>query len=201
MTVPSKGKDMSDEVVEVDNTDRAGFDSQFWHIGVREILRPGDEGWLSYFYNHPFPQVKELRTIDVCFNKVIDGTYMFEDLDDMPDFLDMLPKPADKQYYLVYADALTHALPEETYGLKLLGYDLSDWTSVSTLTNCGTWTDELSHIASTVNHYGLLDLEHAERAQILLPKLWNNAPHSKVIIWAVFELRCKSSERTATEPS
>jgi hypothetical protein len=182
---------MSDETIEVGDTDPAGYDSQFWRVSVRKILRPGDDGWSSYFANHPFLQVKELRTVDVYFNTVIDGTYLFESLDELPDFLEMLPKPEANQYYMVYADALTHEQPDARHGLTLLGHDLSDWTSTSTLTNCGTWTDELMEIAGTVNEFGLLDLARAKQAQRLLPKLWNNAPHSNVNIWAVYE---KSSD-------
>jgi hypothetical protein len=138
--------------------------------------------------NHRYLQVEELRTVDISFNKVIDGTYLFNSLDEIPVFLEMLPKPNANQYYMLSADALTHELPDEKYGLTLLGYDLSDWTSTSTLTNCCEWTDALAEIASSVNKFGLLDLERAKRAQRLLPELWNHSDHSQVTIWAVFEL-------------
>ena len=161
----------------------------FWWVGLRTILRPGDDGWMEYYYNHPFAQVEQLRTIDICFNKVIDGTYAIDTMDELDHLLKTLPRPQANQYYQMYVDARCPEAREEQPGLTLLGYDLSDWTSVSTLTNCGTWQGELETIAKTVNRYGLLDWEQARRAQQLLPKLWNNAPHSQVTIWAVFEVQ------------
>ncbi len=171
-----------------DNTSLGQINSKYYRLSVRQTLRPHDEAWAGYYSNHPFTQIEELRTIDTYFNKVIDGTYLFDSLDDLPTFLELLTKPEAEQYYMIHADALTHELPDESYGLTLLGYDLSDWTSTSTLTNCGTWTDELAVIAASVNKYGLLDLDRAKQAQQLLPRLWNNAPHSDVTIWAVFAL-------------
>lgn len=178
---------MSDEVVEEIEADPADDDSRRWHVGVRKILRPGDDAWMSYYYNHPFSQVEQLRTVDTYFNEVIDGTYLIASLDELLDILEMLPAPGDNQYYQLYTDALTHEPPAPQHRLTLLGYDLSDWTSVSTLTNCGKWQDDLEPLASCVNKYGLLDLESAQRAQILLPQLRVGDPHAQVTIWAVYE--------------
>lgn len=93
-----------------------------------------------------------------------------------------------KQYYLLLADALNEAIPQNHPRLKLLGYDLSDETRTSSLLNCGRWEGILAPIAQRVNKYGLLNLEDAKIAQSLLPDAWCNEPHAFVTIWALFEM-------------
>src|SRR5262245_23703056 len=104
-----------------------------WWLSTRTVLRPGDPNWDAYFFNHPFAQVRELRTIDSWFNRPVGGSGHFavDDLADLPSILGRVPTPVPGEaYYLLFTDAAA-ATPEGGTGLKLLGYDLSDetWTS------------------------------------------------------------------------
>jgi len=160
-----------------------------WWLSTRNILRPGNPEWDAYFANHPFRQVLELRTIDGWFNRAVDGNYALATLDDLPDVLDMLPTPVlTEQYYCLFADALTTPMPADQTGLQLLGYDLSDETWTSSVTNCGIWVGQLETVARRVNQYGLLGFEDAQLAQALLPKAWPGDPHGIVTVWVLFEL-------------
>jgi hypothetical protein len=91
------------------------------------------------------------------------------DLEQVEDVLDLLPPPIPgQQHYLLFADALKAAIPQQHPRLKLLGYDLSDETRTSSFLNCGYWQGILAPIAQRVNKYGLLNLEDALIAQSLL---------------------------------
>jgi hypothetical protein len=138
----------------------------------------------------PLPQVRELRTIDSYFNTAADGSYAVgETLDDLPSVLEMLPAPVPgRQYTLLFRDVPANEEPLEVPGATPLGYDLSDETHTSSLTNCGTWLGDLEPIAARVNEYGLLGLEDAKLAQRLLPQAWPEDPHGRVTVWALYEL-------------
>src|SRR4051794_33145474 len=108
-----------------------------WWVSTRTILRPGDPEWPAYFFNHPFPQVRELRTVDPYFNNYVGewGSHWFESLDGLAGELAKLPPPVPgRQYYCLSADVADDP-PRQTEGaLTLLGHDVAEGVGTSSLT-------------------------------------------------------------------
>lgn len=162
-----------------------------WWLSTRVIRRVGEPEWADYINFLGLPHLSEVRSIDSWCNPHAEGSgnYASESLEQVEEVLDLLPHPiAGKQYYLLLADALKEAIPQNHPRLKLLGYDLSDETWTSSLLNCGRWEGILAPIAQRVNKYGLLNLEDAKTAQVLLPEAWGHHHHAFVTIWALFEM-------------
>jgi len=162
-------------------------DPTWWRLSLREPLFPDSPEWSSYWWNHRYEQVTDLRTVDHYFNKVIEGSYIVSDLEELEDMLDLLPDRQGRQYICLVKDASDGELPADDANFRLLGFDVSDWTMTSSLTNCGLWLDELEPIAQSVNRHGLLTLEAAREAQRILPMLWPGDPHGLVSVWAIYE--------------
>lgn len=162
-----------------------------WWLSTRVIRRVGEPEWADYINFLGLPHLSEVRSIDSWCNPHAEGSgdYALESLEQVEEVLDLLPHPiVGKQYYLLFADALKEAIPQNHPRLKLLGYDLSDETWTSSLLNCGRWEGILAPIAQKVNQYGLLNLEDAKTAQVLLPDAWGHDHHAFVTIWALFEM-------------
>lgn len=161
-------------------------------LSTRVIRRAGEPEWADYINFLGLSHLAEVRSIDSWCNPHAEGSsdYQLHSLAFVGEVLDLLPTPIPgQQYYLLFADALIESIPQNHPQLKLLGYDLSDETSTSTLLNCGRWSGILAPIAERVNKYGLLNLEDAKMAQVLLPDAWCQNDHAFVTIWALFEMR------------
>jgi hypothetical protein len=162
-------------------------------LSTRVIRRADDPEWFGYINSIGLFHLVEIRTIDSWCNPHADGSgdWELESTAQVWEFIkdDLLPNPiVGKQYYLLFADALSQEIPKNHPRLKLLGHDLSDETWTSSLLNCGRWEGVLAPIAQRVNQYGLLSLENAKKAQALLPEAWHDNPHALVTIWALFEV-------------
>ncbi|MBW4422553.1 MAG: hypothetical protein KME13_25630 [Myxacorys californica WJT36-NPBG1] len=165
-----------------------------WYFSTRVIRGVGDPEWAGYIDFLGLPHLSEVRTIDSWCNLHADdsGYWEFQSLEEAlgeawRDELLPLPVPG-KQYYQLFTNALTEQIPQAHPRLKLLGYDLSDETWTSSLLNCGRWEGVLAPIAQRINQYGLLNLDDAKSAQVLLPEVWDDNPHAFVKIWALFEV-------------
>ncbi len=168
-------------------------EATWWWLSTRVIRRAGSPEWFGYINFIGLPHLREIRSIDSWCNPHAEGSgdWQLESIDQVWEFLkdDLLPNPISvDQYYLLFADALKHEIPQDHPRLRLLGYDLSDETRTSSLLNCGRWEGVLAPIAQRVNQYGLLNLEDAKIAQSLLPEAWNDTPHADVTIWALWEI-------------
>jgi hypothetical protein len=165
-----------------------------WYLSTRIIRCIGDPEWSSYIEFLGLLHLTEVRTIDSWCNPHADGSgdWEYQSLEEALQETwsdELLPLPvSSKQYYQLFTDALAQEIPSTHPRLKQLGYDLSDETWTSSLLNCGRWEGVLAPIAQRVNQYGLLDLEDAKAAQILLPEAWCNGDHAFVRIWALFEV-------------
>jgi hypothetical protein len=164
--------------------------NELW-LSTRRIRRRGDPDWDDYVRFVGLPHLQEVRTIDSWCNPHIDGDYELGTLKELWERLEMhmLPIPdPDREYYLLFTNALGANGLIEHPRLKLLGYDLSDETGTSSLLNCGRWQGVLEPIAKRTGENGLLTLEDAKLAQALLPEAWGRDPHSFVTVWELFEV-------------
>ncbi|MGL5081129.1 MAG: hypothetical protein ACRC8A_06535 [Microcoleaceae cyanobacterium] len=160
-------------------------------LSTRAIRGVGDPEWEGYLNFLGLPHLQQVRTIDSWANPYVEesGDYLLQSLDELSATLQCLPAPrSDREYYLLFADALQETVPRDHPRLSLLGYDLSDETWTSSLLNCGRWEGTLAPIAQRVNQYGLLTLADAEAAQALLPDAWGDDPHAVVTVWALLEV-------------
>jgi len=161
-------------------------------VSVRKKFRKGDDGWRECIEPLGLPHLSEVRTIDWLLSRSAPHSgsvkctpeTLAQALDDLP-----LPDPND-EYCLLAVDLLTESesvarLPD---GWKLLGYDVSDKTRVSSLHNCAPWRGQLEPLTQRLNEFGLLSLADAELARKLLPIEWGETmDHAHVTIWALYE--------------
>jgi hypothetical protein len=167
---------------------------QMWYLSTRIIRGIDDPEWAGYIDFLGLPHLSEVRTIDSWCNPYAEGSgdWVFPSLADALEEAwsgELLPLPgSSKQYYQLFTDALASEIPSSHPRLTVLGYDLSDETWTSSLLNCGRWLGVLAPIAQRVNQYGLLTLEDAKTAQVLLPEAWCDNPHAFVTVWALFEV-------------
>lgn len=160
-------------------------------LSTRSIRGVGDPDWEGYLNFLGLPHLQQVRTIDGWANPCVEGSgnYLLQSLDELSTTLQCLPVPrSNREYYLLFADALQETLPRDHPQLSELGYDLSDETWTSSLLNCGQWEGILAPIAQRVNQYGLLTLADAKLAQALLPEVWSDDPHAFVTVWALMEV-------------
>jgi hypothetical protein len=161
-------------------------------VSVRSKFRKGDKGWIECVEPLGLTHLSEVRSIDSLLNYYAPH---YGPVECTPETLDQalaelpIPDPND-QYYLLAIDLLTEPefvarLPD---GWKLLGYDLSDETRISSLHNCAPWRGQLEPLTRRLNDVGLLSLADAELARKLLPMEWGETmDHAHVTIWALYE--------------
>lgn len=157
-------------------------------LSTRQRLCRGDAVWDSFTDFVGLSHLSEVRSIDTCLNHCIEGNFAIVSMPNLWDTLTLLEPPkTEAEYHLLFVDSGHH----DTFThpqLTFLGYDLSDETWTSSLLNCGRWDGQLAHLAAGSQPNGLLDLQAAKTAQQVLPKEWNNDPHSHVTIWALYEV-------------
>lgn len=162
-------------------------------ISARTCFKIDEEGWDKYVQWLKLPHIEEVRTIDATINKYVDDCGNINcDSDNMYAALETLPKiNKTNQYYLLAIDESEKSMVDvkKDKRVRFLGYDLADSTRTSSLLNCGPWEGRLIPIKEKINSYGLLDLNDAKLAQIVLPEVWGkNEPHAFVNIYGLFEI-------------
>ncbi len=164
-------------------------DSREMWLSRRSTRRSGDAEWDDHMNFIGLSHLREIRTIDWWGNPCIDGNFPTSSLDELWELVSKLPKPAsEREYRLLFTDALGPWGSLQHPRLTLLGYDLSDETRTSSLLNCGRWEGVLEPIAKRARDNGLLELRDAKLAQALLPEAWHGDPHAYVTIWALYEV-------------
>lgn len=157
-------------------------------VSTRRLFQRGDPGWESYVDFIGLPQLRKVITIDTSLNAYVDrcGDYIGE-LDDVPSLLEMVPRPKPPREFHLVAAAVGETEPPRPDGFELVGFDLSDETTTSSLLNCGPWQGDLEPLTERLDEDGLLTLADARLAQQLLPRVWGPVdPHAHVTIWALF---------------
>ncbi|MBL1203298.1 MAG: hypothetical protein RMY62_014815 [Nostoc sp. ZfuVER08] len=160
-------------------------------LSTRIIQSFNNYEYKEYTNSLGLPGSYEIRSIDPWCNPHFSYSHNFyvDSLGEVWDLLDWLPIPiSNQQYYLLFADASKHQIPEDHPRLKLLGYDLLDMEGKSSLWNYRPWTGVLKPLIQKVNRYGLLTWSDAITAQAILPQAWQNHPRSIVKICALFEV-------------
>jgi hypothetical protein len=160
-------------------------------LSVRRKFRKGDKGWHECIEPLGLPHLAEVRTIDWLLSRCVPHSGDEQcTIETLAHALDELPTPdPNDEYCLLAVDLLTESeavarLPD---GWKLLGYDLSDKTQVSSLHNCSPWRGKLEPLTHRLNDVGLLSLADAELGRKLLPLEWGeNMDHAHVTIWALY---------------
>ncbi|MFN6516113.1 MAG: hypothetical protein RMY29_016665 [Nostoc sp. CreGUA01] len=160
-------------------------------LSTRVIKFFKDYEYREYTNNLGLPAGYEIRSIDSWCNPHLSYSHNFRlnSLEEVWELLDWLPSPiSSQQYYLLFANASKHEIPENHPRLKLLGYDLLDIEGKSSLWNYRPWTGVLKPLIQKVNQYGLFTWSDAVTAQAILPQAWHNHPRSVVKIYALFEV-------------
>src|SRR5512144_2357772 len=148
-------------------------DSRELWLSRRSIRRLGDAEWEDHMNFIGLRHLLEIRTIDWWGNPCIDGKLRLSSLDELWEAVSKLPKRAtEREYRLLFTDALGPWGMLQHPRLRLLGYDLSDQTLTSSVLNCGRWEGVLEPIAKRTRDNGLLELPDAKLAQALLPEAW-----------------------------
>ncbi len=161
------------------------------HLSARKAVHLGDKGWEGYVDFIGLPKLAQIRTIDLGLNEIVEGTEVQSwcTLDQVWNLLADLPVITSKDYYQLAVDLSEEPVVDSGSGLTLLGYDMSDETWTSSLLNCGKWTGPLEKFEQELNEFGLLNHEHACRAQELLPEVWGeDNPHAFVDLWQLLEV-------------
>ena len=171
-------------------------------VSTRKKFRKGDKRWNDYMDSVDLPHLSEVRTIDFVLNSYAPHS---GDTQCMPETLaeavEELPVPdPSKEYYMLAVNLTTDPPTDLPSVWKLLGYDLSDESHISTLLNCGpSWEAKLKPLTERLNDVGLLSLPDAKLAQKLLPEVWGQGmDHAHVDIWALYE-RSIEDQGTALE--
>jgi hypothetical protein len=158
-------------------------------LSRRAIRRSGDAEWDDHMNFIGLSHLREMRTMDWWGNPCIEGNFLIYSLDELWERLSELQRPTpEKEYHLLFTDALGPGGLLNHPQLRLLGHDLSDRTLTSSLLNCGRWEGVLEPIAKRARDNGLLDLLDAKLAQALLPEAWHGDAHAYVTIWALYEV-------------
>jgi len=157
-------------------------------LSTRQCLRHGEPQWDGFSDFVGLAHLSEVRSIDSCWNRCVEGNFAVAAMPDLWEKLASLqPAESETEYHLLFADSAHH----DTFThpqLTFLGYDLSDETWTSSLLNCGRWEGQLAELAAGSRPNGLLDLPAAQTAQQILPEEWHDDPHSYVTIWALYEV-------------
>ena len=158
-------------------------------LSICEKFTESDDGWEKYINWIGLPHLHEVRTIDVSLNPVLVEYYQISSVEELIEKINELPEYNAEEYYIRLAINRTE---EEIPGLsnlsvKLLGYDLADYTEVSSILNCTHLTNEEISFGDRMNPFGLLSYEDALHFQKILPEVWKDEAHAYVDIWAVFE--------------
>ncbi|MCF2151062.1 hypothetical protein IQ276_032490 [Desmonostoc muscorum LEGE 12446] len=160
-------------------------------LSTRVIRFFDDYEYREYTNDLGLPARYEIRSIDSWCNPHLSYSRNFrlDSLEQVWELLDWLPSPVSShQYYLLFASANKHKIPENHPRLKLLGYDLLDVEGKSSLWNYRPWRGILKPLVQKVNRYGLLTWSDAVTAQAILPQAWHNHPRSVVKICTLFEV-------------
>ena len=158
-------------------------------ISIRKRFRQGDDAWKGYIRFIGLPQLTEVRTRDhLCPST--EEIFLYPPENDVLSALCSLPDiDSTGHYYLLAVNLEKEAAPPLPDNAALLGYDVSDSTDVSSVLNCGPWQGRLLPITKRLNNFGLLTLDDARLAQVLLPEEWGEQQeHAFVDIWALYDI-------------
>jgi hypothetical protein len=176
--------------------------SEAIRVSTRTRFREGDEDWEEFVDFIGLPSLTEVRSVDAHLNDYFeacgeivgtvdeDGTCHEITPTTLHENIKCTPAPISDNEYIAMRNNLSGPYASfRPEGWRLLGYDLCDETHTSSLLNCGPWTGQLKPFTKRLNQYGLLSLEDAKAAQLLLPEEWGDCePHAKVDVWALYEL-------------
>lgn len=157
------------------------------YITARQKFNRNCKDWNHYINWIALSNIEEVRTIDSSLNKYVEKCGSIEcnekNLDEVFMFL---PQIISDQYYLLMVNTSKEITPTLSDDFKLLGYDLADLSSTSSILNYGPWEGSLLCYKSKLNQFGLLDFDHAKIVKDLLPKEWGIKNITLMWIYGLF---------------